>query len=252
MRPGIVSAAAGLAILSMIASAQAQMHMDTSPATAAAPYGAPVADEHVFYHALLSQFEGRLGRNNSFRWEGEGWAGTDMNRVLLRSEGSVSDGKVDDGQQELFYSRPISTYFNAIAGGRYDLDSAAGRGWAAIGIEGLAPLFFHVAATGYIGNKGRYAAKLEGSYDLLLTQTLILQPQIEMNLYSKTDPARMLGTGLADLDTGLRLRYEISRKFAPYVAVTYENKFGKTADFARANGEPTANLRFSFGIRAWL
>jgi copper resistance protein B len=252
MRPIIISLVAGIAMLSAISSATAQMQMGSSDASAAAPYGVPVADEHVFYHALVSELEGRLGRNNSFRWEGEGWAGTDMNRVMFRSEGSINGGKVEDGQQEVFYSRPISTYFNAMVGSRYDLDSAPGRGWGAFGVEGLAPLFFHVAATGYISDTGHYAAKLEGSYDLLLTQTLILQPQIEMNLYGKNDPARMLGTGLTDIDAGLRLRYEISRKFAPYVAVTYENKFGRTAAFARSNGEPISNLRFSFGVRAWL
>jgi copper resistance protein B len=226
---------------------------ENTPPDAAAPFGvAPVDDEHVFYHAVLDEFEGRFGRDGSFRWEGEAWAGTDMNRIYLRSEGEVTDGKVEDGQQELLYARPISTYFNLQAGVRYDLDSAPGRGWAAFGVEGLAPLFFHVAATGYASDEGHFAAKLEGSYDLLLTQTLILQPQAEMNFYSKDDPARRIGSGLSDIDLGLRLRYEFSRKFAPYIGVTYENKFGGTADFARAAGEHPSDLRLTVGVRAWL
>ncbi len=218
----------------------------------AAPFGAPVDDQHVFYHAMLSEFEGRFGRDSSFRWEGEAWAGTDMNRVLLRTEGEIIGGTVEDGQQELFYSHPISTYFNAQAGVRYDLDDRPGRGWAAFGIEGLAPLFFHVAATAYVSDTGHYGAKLEGDYDLLLTQTLILQPQIEMNFYTKDDPARLTGSGLSDIDTGLRLRYEFSRKFAPYIGVTYESKFGQSANFARAAGEGVSDFRFTVGVRAWL
>jgi copper resistance protein B len=95
------------------------------------------------------------------------------------------------------------------------------------------------------------AAKLEGNYDLLLTQTLILQPQLEMNFYSKDDPARMIGAGLSDLDTGVRLRYEITRKLAPYIGMTYENKFGDTARFARLVGEPSSDMRFSAGVRIW-
>ena len=235
---------------SMTLPVHAQMTMDG--ASAVAPFGAPVDDEHVFYHATLDELEGRFGRDGSFRWEGEAWAGTDMNRLYLRSEGEVTDGKVEDGQQELLYARPISTYFNLQAGFRYDLDSAPGRGWAAFGIEGLAPQFFHVSATGYASGEGHLAAKLEGSYDLLLTQTLILQPQAEMNFYSKGDPARRIGSGLSDIDLGLRLRYEISRKFAPYIGVTYENKFGGTADFARAGGEHPSDLRLTVGVRAWL
>jgi copper resistance protein B len=136
-------------------------------------------------------------------------------------------------------------------GARYDLDALDGRGWAAFGIEGLAPLFFHVAATAYVSNSGHYAAKLEGSYDLLLTQRLILQPELEMNLYTKDDPGRRIGAGLSDLDAGLRLRYEISRKFAPYIGVTYETKFGKSARFAEAEGERADALRFTVGVRVW-
>ena len=158
---------------------------------------------------------------------------------------------MEEGDQELLYARPISTYFNLQGGLRYDLDSAPGRGWAAFGIEGLAPLFFHVSATGYVSDRGHLAAKLEGNYDLHLTQTLILQPQLEMKFYSKDDPTRMIGPGLSDLDTGLRLRYEISRKFAPYIGVTYENRFGDTARFARLAGEHASDLRFTTGVRIW-
>jgi copper resistance protein B len=217
----------------------------------AAPFGPPVMDQHVFYHLMLNQLEGRFGETNSFRWSGEAWLGTDENRLWLRSEGTLADGRVDDGQHELLYARPISTYFNAMVGGRYDGDSAPGRGWGAIGIEGLAPLFFRVAATGYVSGDGHLAAKLEGSYDLLLTQQLILQPQVEMNFYTREDPARDIGSGLADIDAGLRLRYEITRKFAPYVGVTYAGKFGGTADFARASGHATDEVRFTLGLRAW-
>lgn len=241
----------GLSAAFLLVTAPAYAGMPMTPSVAA-PFGAPVDDEPVFYHVLFDQLEGRLAKESGFRWEGEGWAGTDMNRVVLKTQGAVAQNILSDGDQELLYARPISTYFNMQGGLRYDLDSRPGRGWAAFGIEGLAPQFFHVAATGYLSDKGHAAIKLEGNYDLLITQTLVLQPQIEMDFYSKDDSKRQIGTGLADLDTGLRLRYEITRKFAPYIGVTYENKFGKTADFARATSERTSNLRFSIGLRAWL
>jgi copper resistance protein B len=233
--------------------AEAQMGhaMPGAAPTEAAPFGAPVDDQHVFYHLLFNQLEGRFGDTSAFRWCGEGWLGTDENRLWLRSEGELSGGLVQDSQQELFYSRPISTYFNAMVGGRYDLDSLPGRGWGALGIEGLAPLFFRVAATGYVSGDGHLAAKLEGSYDLLLTQRLILQPQIEMNFYTKDDPARLVGAGLSDIDAGLRLRYEITRKLAPYIGIAYEGKFGSTAAYAAGAGDPINQVRFAVGLRAW-
>ncbi|MDE2164428.1 MAG: copper resistance protein B, partial [Alphaproteobacteria bacterium] len=147
---------------------------------------------------------------------------------------------------------PLTTYFDLQAGLRSDLDSRAGRTWAAFGVQGLAPYFIDVSATAYASDSGQYAAKLEGSTDLLITQRLILQPQIEMNVYTKADAARGIGAGLSDLDAGLRLRYDINRKFAPYVGVVYTGKYGGTADFARAAGEPSGGLQFVFGVRTWL
>ncbi len=81
-------------------------------------------------------------------------------------------------------------------------DVLDGRNWGAFGIQGLAPLFFNIEGTGYVSDQGHLAARFETSYDLLLTQTLILQPEFEINLYSKSDPARLVGAGMSDIDTG--------------------------------------------------
>lgn len=216
-----------------------------------APFGSPVDDEHVWLHVILDQFEGRLGTQNALRWDGEAWTGTDENRLWLKSEGELENGKVSGGQHELLYDRPISSYFDLQAGLRYDIDDRPSRGWGALGIEGLSQYFFHVAATTYASNTGHFAAKLFGSYDLLLTQRLILQPEAELNLYTKSDPKRLVGSGLSDLDTGLRLRYEISRRFAPYVGLSYEKRFGETGRLSAAAGEKTDALRFAIGTRTW-
>ena len=84
-----------------------------------------------------------------------------------------------------------------------------------------------------------------------MTQRLILQPRFEMNLYGRDDPQRGIGSGLSDAELGVRLRYEFTRKFAPYVGVEFERKFGKTADFAHNAGEPAFDPRLVAGIRFW-
>lgn len=214
----------------------------------------PVMDRSIFVHALLDQFEGRAGGRGTpdFRWSGQGWVGTDYDKFWIKSEGFVrNNGRIEDGRHEFLYDRAISTYFDLQGGLRSDIDSRPTRNWAAFGLQGLAPLFFNLEATGYVSDQGHLAARVEASYDLLLTQQLILQPQVELNLYSKADPARLVGAGLSDIDTGLRLRYEVSRKFAPYIGVAYEGKFGQTAGFARRAGEGTGGVRFVFGIRSW-
>jgi copper resistance protein B len=212
----------------------------------------PVMDQGIFAHAIFNQLEGRWnGSNPEFRWDGQGWIGTDYDKLWIKSEGTLSKGALDDGQQQFLYGRAVTTYFDLQGGLRSDLDSRPTRNWAAFGIQGLAPYFFDLDVTGFVSGEGHLAAKLEASYDLLLTQRLILQPQIELNLYSKADRARLVGAGFSDIDTGLRLRYEFSRKFAPYIGVVYQGKFGQTANFARQAGESTSDVRFAFGIRVW-
>jgi copper resistance protein B len=216
-------------------------------------FGEPVHDQMIFAHGILNQFEGRTdGRTPDLRWSGEGWIGTDYDKFWIKTEGfRRSNGTLDDGKHEFLYSRAISTYFDLQAGLRSDLDSLPNRNWAAFGLEGLAPYFFNVEGTIYVRDSGHFAANFEGSYDLLLTNRLILQPEVEIDLYSKADPARLVGAGISDIDTGLRLRYEFDRKFAPYIGVAYEGKFGQTASFARRAGESTNGVRFIFGVRSW-
>ena len=234
-------------------------HAEGGDASAAAPFGQPVADDRVYVHGLLDEFEGRFGGgpDPSFRWDGEVWAGTDTNRLWLKSEGFVQNGLVRDGDHELLYARPISTYFDFQAGVRYDLDSAASRGWAAVGIEGLAPYFFQFSATLYASDAGHFAGKVVLSYEELLTQRLIMEPLIELNAYTRADPARNVASGLSDLDAGLRVRYEISRKFAPYLGVVYERAYGPNMPYGpgfpgvAAEAGRASDWRFALGIRAW-
>ncbi len=251
----ISSLAAAFALPALAAAAQTPAAPDQPRLmTGMEPGGAvqPVMDQSIFAHLIFNQLEGRFGGSDpEFRWEGQGWIGTDYDKLWIKSEGTLQGGALDDGQHQFLYSRAITTYFDLQGGLRSDIDSRPTRNWAAFGIQGLAPYFFDLEVTGFVSGQGHLAAKLEASYDLLLTQRLILQPQIEFNLYSETDPARMVGAGFADIDTGLRLRYEFSRKFAPYLGVAYEGKFGQTANFARRAGESTGGVRFVAGLRLW-
>jgi copper resistance protein B len=245
------------ALIAFATGAAAQTPAATEhPAAGLQPGGAvqPVEDQEIFAHVIFSQLEGRTGGTDTqFRWEGQGWVGTDYDKLWVKSEGTLQgNGSLDDGQHQFLYDRAITTFFDLQGGLRSDIDSRPTRNWAAFGIQGLAPYFFDLEVTGYVSGQGHLAAKLEASYDLLLTQRLILQPQIEVNVYSKADRARLVGPGFSDIDTGLRLRYEFSRKFAPYLGVVYEGKFGQTANFARRAGESTSDFRFVFGVRLWL
>jgi copper resistance protein B len=57
----------------------------------------------IFTHVLFDQFEGRTsGSDTALRWDAQGWIGTDMNRLWLKSEGFLSNGAVSDGDVEAF------------------------------------------------------------------------------------------------------------------------------------------------------
>jgi copper resistance protein B len=250
----LIVSAAGLLVLAGNAAAQVPAPPDHAAPPGTVEYGQPVMDRMIFVHGILNQFEGRLngGDTPELRWSGQAWVGTDYDKFWLKTEGfRRADGSIDDGRHEFLYDRAISTYWDLQAGIRADIDSKPTRTWGAFGIQGLAPLFFDLEATGYVSDQGHFAGRLEASYDLLITQRLILQPLVEANFYSKSDPERLVGSGLSELDAGLRLRYEFTRKLAPYVGVAYEGKFGETATLARSAGESTGGARFVFGLRSW-
>jgi copper resistance protein B len=214
----------------------------------------PVRDNEIRYFVIFTQLEARvISSPSTFRWDGEGWIGTNNNKLWIKSEGRVTGGKMSDGDHEALYDRPIPRlrYFDWQAGVRVDADSGPTRTWGAIGIQGLAPYFFDIEPTFYFRDGGHVAGRLSGLYNLFITQRLILQPQIELNFYSTRDPGRGIGTGLSELDSGLRLGYQISRKFAPYIGFTYSSTFGETARFARQAGEPIHASSLVFGIWVW-
>ncbi|WP_243429526.1 copper resistance protein B [Acetobacter sacchari] len=212
----------------------------------------PVMDQNRYFHGLLDEFEARYsGRGGEFRYDAQSWYGSDYDKLWLKSEGTVgTSGRFGDGDHEALYDHAISRYFDLQTGVRVDIDSGPTRAWGAVGVQGLALYFFDLEATAYFSDRGA-AARLQGSYDILLTNRLILQPQAELNFYSESDRARGVGTGLSDIDAGLRLRYEWRRKFAPYIGVTYSGVFGQAAAMARSANTTVHNVNFTFGIRTW-
>jgi copper resistance protein B len=106
-------------------------------------------------------------------------------------------------------------------------------------------------STAYLGESGQTGLGLEAEYETLFTNRLILQSVIEAEAWSKDDPARGTGSGLGKVEAGLRLRYEFTRRFAPYVGIVRERLFGRTADFREARGGEVDDTRFVIGLRTW-
>jgi copper resistance protein B len=205
----------------------------------------------AFISFNLAEYQARKG-GDGFRWDGEGWYGGDINRITIKSEGEGVFGEgIEGAELQMLYSRAVGPYFNAQAGIRQDLGAGPDRTYATIGFEGLAPYWFEVEGALFLSNKGDILGRVEGYYDQRITQKLILQPMAELNFSAQDVPETGTGSGLSDVELGLRLRYEIVKEFAPYVGLEWARKFGDTARFARAAGEDPGGLSFVMGVRAW-
>lgn len=184
-------------------------------------------------------------------WSAQAWYGGDVDRIVLRSEGEHVDGGIAHADVELLWGHAIAPFWDSRIGLRKDFGKGPDRSWAAFGVQGLAPYWFEVSATAYIGEQGRTALRVEADYDMLLTQRLVLQPRVEFNAYGKDDPAAGTGSGLSDASLGLRLRYEVRREFAPYVGVEWSRLFGGSAELAREDGHDASALQWVAGVRLW-
>lgn len=202
---------------------------------------------------MVDILEVRAGKGvDAYAWAGEFRYGGDIERLVLKSdlEGELGH-ELESAEVQALWSHAVGPYFDLQAGVRQDFQPRPRRTYAMVGFEGLAPYWFDVEGALFLSNKGDLSARVEGSYDLRLTNRLILQPSLEANLMAQDVPELGVGAGLSDAEVGLRLRYEIRREFAPYVGVHYERKFGETADLARAAGEGRGDLRAVAGLRIW-
>ena len=213
--------------------------------------GHAVHDTRFNYYVLFDQVEWQGGEDGGFNLENTSWVGGDVNRLWIRAEAESDEGDVESAFVHGLWGHSFSRWWDFVAGVRQDIRPGDPQTWAAFGIQGLAPSWFEVEATGYVGAGGRTHARFEAEYDLLLTNRLILQPLAELEVYGKSDPERGIGAGLSSLEAGLRLRYEIRREFAPYIGIAWDQKLFGTADHARAEGEEVGTTRLVFGVRTW-
>jgi len=172
-------------------------------------------------------------------WDAVAWYGGDFDKLWLRSEGERESHRTD-ARIEALWNHAFASYWDWQLGARRDFSGGSAhnvpdRTWTAFGIQGLAPYWFEIEATAYVGDGGRTAARVRAEYELLLTQRLILQPELELNWYDRRDRVREIAGGLSDAEVGLRLRYEIRREIAPYIGVVWKHRRGDDA-FARENG----------------
>jgi len=215
-------------------------------------HGHTVHDGAINHYVLFDQLEWQFsGDTKGGIWDIKSWVGGDLNRLWIHSEGASEGSSLEEAEVHVTYGRSFSRWWDVVAGVRQDFRPGPGQTWATVGIQGLAPQWFEVQATLYVGESATTLARFEAEYELLITNRLVLQPLVELNLYGKAIPERGIGAGLSSAETGLRLRYEVRREFAPYVGIVWHREFGGTADFTRAAGHDIGGWRLAAGLRTW-
>ena len=211
-----------------------------------------MAHEHgggIFHKFRLEAGAGGNAEGSSIQnWDFDGWIGTDENKLWLKSEGERADGKLEEAEFWALYSRNISTFWDAQVGVRFDT-KPKDTAYLTLGFNGLAPQWLETEAHLFISDEGDFTARLHQETEILLTQQLVLEPYLEVNLSAQDVHEQDIGAGVVDGQIGLQTRYEFTRKFAPYVDVHYGRKFGETASIAKSEGEEKDELVGSIGLR---
>ena len=188
---------------------------------------------------------------NPRAWNIDAWVGQDLNKFWVKTRGEKVAGKTEKSELQLLYSKAIAPFWDLQLGVKKDFQPKPQRNWGVIAAKGLAPYLFEVDASLFVGESGRLGVRLDAGYEYMLSQKLILSPEVEINVFSKDDELTGTGKGLSSVEAGLRLRYEVTREFAPYIGINWEKKYGNTADFSIAEGEDIEDVQIVVGVRFW-
>lgn len=212
----------------------------------------PVSDDHGpdLFNMIKAEVDYADAHDGLWNWDLDGWVGGDVERFWIRSEGEIADGDFEEAEVQLFYGRNVHPFWDLLVGVRQDF-SPRGETYLAAGVTGLAPYFFETEATAFLSTEGDLSARFDQSFDLPITQKLIAEPHVELNAFAQDVPERGIGAGFSSVEAGLQLRYEIVRKFAPYVDLVWQRDLGETASITRASGEDVEDTTLRFGVRMW-
>jgi len=224
-------------------------------AEAMAPSRVALKREHgstvtTWLQADRFEYQARPG-HNGLLWDLQGYYGTPTSKLWLKSEGEAALGEdVEDAEIQALWSKAVAPFWDLQLGLRQDLAGQTDT-HAVVGIQGLAPYLFEVDAALFLSQRGDLTARIEAELDQRITQSLILQPRVEVSLAAQDNPVRKVGAGIDKIEAGLRLRYEIVPEFAPYIGIEQGWKLGDSARFARLAGENPHVTSVVMGVRLW-
>lgn len=227
--------------------------LDSGPYALKGPRQLVLADEHARWNVLFERLEYSVSdeEDDLVTFDGQLSWGWDYDKVILRSEGEVEEGTLVEQSSELVWSHAVDAFWDSQLGARFDSGLEQDQSWVTAGFQGTAPYWFEVSAMVSLSSEGQSALDVEAEYEWLLTQRLILQTSLEASAYGSDDEAREVARGLSSMALGLRLRYEITRQFAPYIGAEWQESLGNTRSLLSDEGEATGDTLATVGVRFW-
>lgn len=191
------------------------------------------------------------GTGTLVTWDAFVWAGDDDVKLRMEVEGEASDGTLHDAELRALLSWNISEFWDLRTGVRHDL-SDGNNTWATIGFHGMAPFFLDTEVLAFISQRAEMAIRIGQSIDIPITAGLIAKPHVELNAFLQDSPDFSAGAGLSTLELGLQFRYDLSRKFAPYIDLVYDRALAETSIIRRARGDEIERTTIRAGLRVRL
>ncbi len=217
-------------------------------ALTAAAFGAANAEEMRFATVTAERLEWQFN-TDQLLFDLEAIYGGDEHRLEFKLEGHRPEGSDAEYNAQLVYNRPVSPYFDLLLGVELiegDIGTTSG---ASIGIEGMAPQRIELDAHATITEDGDVLFHGEFERAFLLTQKINLLPRIEVSAVL-TDLG-VIDAGFSELELEFRVQYQITRKFAPYVGLSWQRVLGDTGRLLRQAGEDTNNTVALLGVSFW-
>ncbi len=198
------------------------------------------------------RLEARGGDAGEALWDAEAWWGSNLNRWWLKSEGTLdSSGNTESAELQALFSRAVAAFWDLQAGLRHEFAPGPRNTTAVVGLHGTLPFNIEVDAAAFVGGDASLAARLEAARDLRLTRRLVLQPRIEVEAARDALPEGNVGSGITEIEAGLRLHWELQPDLAPYAGLEYEAAVGDTRNRLKATGQDSAGWTGMIGLRFW-
>ena len=195
--------------------------------------GFAVSSQNPIYTKLtIDSLEKQGNTDKSISWSGNFWIGDELNKVYLYSEGDKPQNSSSESQNQLVASHAISPYWDIQLGIGYDKNIGNHQTWGIVGFKGMLPYFIETRAVLLAGNS-TIGLRLEAEYKALITQRLYLAPSMSAEFYSKDIPKMELGKGLSNLTANLKLNYELTKQFVPYIGIEWSKNYGNTNTFSQ-------------------